>query len=55
MKKPLARPARPLALSRETVRPLSTTALVDVAGCQARRTITCNEECDSYACFDTYC
>lgn len=54
-KKQIAKP-RTLTLARETVRALATASLTDVVGGLPRlRTITCDDECDSYACMDTYC
>ena len=50
-----------LALSTQTLRTLSDDKLRNIAGglepTSVRKcaTITCNEECDSYQCFDTLC
>jgi len=46
---------RPLRLRRQTVQIIGTDALPVVAGGQKPRTITCNEECDSYACTASLC
>lgn len=54
-KKALSNP-RSLHLGRETVRTLAAKDLANVAGGLPRlRTITCDDECDSYQCMDTYC
>jgi len=47
---------RSLSLGTETIRALSSATLTGVAGGLPRlRTITCDDECNSYQCFDTYC
>ena len=47
---------RALHLDRQTIRTLEAATLTNAAGGQPRlRTITCDDECDSYACMDTYC
>ena len=56
MKKQQTAKPRTLHLARETIRALATASLVEVAGGLARlRTITCDDECDSYACDATLC
>ena len=56
MKKKQTPKPRSLTLARETIRALANASLSEVAGGLPRlRTITCDDECDSYACMDTYC
>lgn len=47
---------KPLRLDRQTIRTLASAKLADAAGGMVRlRTITCDDECDSYQCTDTLC
>jgi hypothetical protein len=56
MKKTTLPRPRSLRLGRETLRTLASKQLAEVAGGLVRlRTITCDDECDSYQCMDTYC
>ena len=56
MKKKQTSKPRNLSLARETIRALAGASLTEVVGGAVRlRTITCDDECDSYACMETIC
>lgn len=56
MKKTTRSNPRALRLDRQTIRTLADAKLTQAAGGLARlRTITCDDECDSYQCMDTIC